>query len=322
MAAQTVNVTVYEADEEDRERLREPRGKVVEGEELVEELENRDYSKIIAVGDRVSHDIEKSDIQADITIVDGKTQRENFTEGANEIEAERTFEAENPPGKITEEAWKAVRKASALKCKAEVVIDGEEDLLGLPAVLFAPENSVVVYGLWDQGAVLMEVCEENREFSREILGLERSEHMIVGGSWDFFHSGHRYMLLAAIERSDRIDVGVSSNEMLREKLGGEPENSFRERKKNVEAFLERHGVEEFRTIELNGIYGNAVEEGESLLVTPETEKNGRKINSKRRELGREELELYWLEKLEAEDGEIISSTRIRNREINENGLTR
>lgn len=322
MAAQTVNVVVYETDDEDRKRLREPRGKVLDGEKLVEELEKRDYNKIVAVGDRVSHDIENSELQADISIVDGKTQRETFTADKADIDAERTLKAENPSGKITEDAWKAVRKASALKCKTEVIIDGEEDLLGLPAVLFAPENSVVVYGLWNQGAVLMDASEENKEFSRDILGFEKSQHMIVGGSWDFFHSGHRYMLLAAVERSDRIDVGVSSDEMLREKLDKDPEDSFSERKQNVKAFLDKHGVDEFRIIELNGIYGNAVEEGESLLVTPETEENGRKINSKRKELGRDELELYWLEKLEAEDGEIISSTRMRKGEIDEDGLIR
>lgn len=314
-------MAVYEASEEDREKLREPRGKVVEGEELIEELEKNDYRRIIAVGDRVSHDIEKSDLEADITVVDGRTQRESLEdEKTEDITAERTFDAENPAGEITGEALKAVRKASALRCKTKVVVDGEEDLLGLPALLFAPEGSVVVYGLWEEGAVLMEPSEENREFCTDTLDLDRSDHLIIGGSWDLFHSGHRYMLLSAIERGRKIDVGVSSDEMLREKLGEEPEHGFKQRKSNVENFLEAHGVEDFRTIELNGIYGNAVEEGESLIVTPETEENGRKINAKRRELEREELALHVLEKLEGIDGEIISSTRIRKEEIDENGL--
>lgn len=314
-------MTVYEVSKNDREKLREPRGDVFPEKEFIEELESRDYSKIIAVGDRVSHDIVNSGLEADIYVTDGKTEQEKFGKEFN-IAAERTFEAENPPGEITEEAWKATRMASALKCKTHIEIEGEEDLMSLPAVLFAPEDALVVYGLWDRGAVLMEASAENKNFVRDILGLERSEHLIVGGSWDHFHSGHRYILLTAYEKGKKIDIGISSDEMLREKLGEKPENSFEERKNNVVRFLKDLGHEKFDTIELNGIYGNAVEQGEKLLVTPETEANGRKINLKREELGHEKLELEIVEKLEALDGKIISSTRIRNGKIDENGLAR
>lgn len=314
-------MTVFRIKEKDREELREPRGDVFKEKEVIEELKDRDYSKIIAVGDRVSHDIVNSNLEADIYITDGKTEQEEF---GNEfdIAVERTFEAKNPAGEITEDAWQTVRKASALECKTHVEINGEEDLLGLPAVLFAPEDAVVVYGLWNRGAVLMEASKENKSFVRDILDLERSDHLIVGGSWDHLHSGHRYILLTAYEKGKKIDVGISSDEMLREKLGEKPQHSFEERKNNVESFLKSLSHEEFNTIELNGIYGNAVEEGETLLVTPETKENGRKVNLKRKELGHEGLELETVEKLEALDGNIISSTRIRNGEINENGLRR
>ncbi|MFB6115161.1 MAG: pantetheine-phosphate adenylyltransferase [Candidatus Nanohalobium sp.] len=312
-------MSVYSASEEDREKLREPRGDLVQEEELIEELESRDYERVIAVGDRVSRDIARSKVNADLYITDGRVEREE-TEKGLEIDAQREFNAENPAGEITKEAWKATRKASALRCITHLHVDGEEDLLALTATIFAPENSVIVYGLWDRGAVLMEPDKENREFCRELVDLDSAEHLIVGGSWDHFHSGHRYILEAAAERGKKIDVGISSDEMLREKLGHKPTHSFEQRKGNVEDFLESLGVEDFRTIELNGIYGNAVEEGDVLIVTPETEKNGRKINAKREELGKDKLELEVIKKLEAFDGEVISSTRIRNNEIDENGL--
>ena len=310
---------VYTISEEDRKKLREPRGDLSQGKELLEELESRNYERIIAVGDRVSRDIADSEIDADLYITDGNIKREE-TEQNLEIEAKRRFEVENPAGEITEEAWKAVRKASALRCTTHIDVEGEEDLLAIPATVFAPEGSVIVYGLWDRGAVLMEPDKENRNFCKQLADLDKAKHLIVGGSWDHFHSGHRYILEAAAERAEKIDVGISSDEMLREKLGQEPEHSFQQRKENVENFQESLGVEDFRTIELNGIYGNAVEEGDVLIVTPETEENGRKINAKREELGREKLELELIKKLEASDGEIISSTRIRKGEIDENGL--
>jgi cytidyltransferase-like protein len=314
-------LTFYRPTEKDREKLKEPRGDVFEEKEFIEELKERDYSKIIAVGDRVSHDIVNSGLEPDLYVTDGKTEQEKFGKEID-LAADRTFEAENPAGKITEEAWKAMRKGSALKCKTHVEIEGEEDLMGLPAVLFAPEDAVVVYGLWDRGAVLMEPSKENKDFVRDLLGLEKSDHLIVGGSWDHFHSGHRYIILTAYEKGEKIDIGISSDEMLREKLGEKPENSFEERKNNVKSFLKGLGHKNFNSIELNGIYGNAVEEGETLLVTPETKKNGRKINLKREELGREKLELETVEKLKTLDGSIISSTEIRKGEIDENGLGR
>jgi pantetheine-phosphate adenylyltransferase len=312
-------MVLYRLSEEDKKELRKPRGGLFQGEELLEELESRNYKRIIAVGDRVSRDIANSEIDADLYITDGNIEREE-TEQNLEIEAKRRFEAENPAGEITEEAWKTVRKASALRCTTHIDVEGEEDLLAIPATIFAPEGTVIVYGLWDRGAVLMEPDEENRSFCKQLADLNETENLIVGGSWDHFHSGHRYILEAAVERSERIDVGISSDDMLREKLGHKPKHEFQERKENVENFLESLGVEDFRTLELNGIYGNAVEEGDVLIVTPETEKNGRKINAKREKLGREKLELELIKKLEASDGEVISSTRIRKGEIDENGL--
>ncbi|MFB6143821.1 MAG: pantetheine-phosphate adenylyltransferase [Candidatus Nanohaloarchaea archaeon] len=311
-------MAVYRPDREDRKKLKEPKGEVHNGKKFLDALREEGYSKIIAVGDHVSQHITESEIEADIYITDGKNQREKLD---TEItpEADREFTAENPAGEISREAWKAVRKASALSCTTHVKIQGEEDLLALPATIFAPENSVIIYGQRNRGAVLMEP-EDNREFCQELVDLDTSEHLIVGGSWDRFHSGHRYILEAAAERGEKIDIGISSDEMLKEKIGSEPHHSFKEREENVTEFLKGLGIDEFDTIELNGIYGNAVEEGETLIVTPETLENGRKINAKREELGREKLELEVIEKLKACDGKIISSTRIRNNEIDENGL--
>ena len=312
-------MTFYKTRDKDRERLKKPRGDVFSGKEFIEALEERNYSKIIAVGDKVSYDIAESDLEADIYVTDGRTQREKFRQNF-EINVERTFEAQNPAGEITEEAWKVMRKASALNCKTHVIIDGEEDLMGLPGLFFAPKDAVIVYGLRDEGAVLMKPSKENKDFVEDILGLERSVRLVLGGSWDLFHSGHRYILLKAFEMAEKIDVGISSDEMLREKLGEKPQDGFEKRKRNVESFLNSLGLEEISTVELNGIYGTAVEKGEKLLVTPETEENGRKINRKRKSLDREKLEIETVRKLEAYDGKPISSTRIRKGEIDENGL--
>jgi len=49
-----------------------------------------------------------------------------------------------------------------------VHIKGEEDLLTLPAVLFAPLDSVVCYGQPGKGMVLVKVTEEKKRGALKI----------------------------------------------------------------------------------------------------------------------------------------------------------
>jgi uncharacterized protein (UPF0218 family) len=49
------------------------------------------------------------------------------------------------------------------------MVDGEEDLLALVAVLSAPEDALVVYGQPHVGIVVVKVTEETREKMRHIV---------------------------------------------------------------------------------------------------------------------------------------------------------
>lgn len=317
-------MSFYTPTEDDRQKLKQPKGEVFREEELIEELQERDYDSLIAVGDRVSQDIADSSLEADLSILDGSIQREDVgSQHFEYIAAERTFKIDNPAGEITGEAWKAVRKASALECSTKIIVEGEEDLLALPAALFASESSVVVYGQPGEGAVLMETDREVKDFVLDLVEPEPSEHLIVGGSWDIFHSGHLYIILTALEKGEKIDIGITSDSMLERKLGARSGDSFDRRRSNIEEFLRSRGrFDDVRLIEISDFYGNAVEEGDKLLVNPENTGNAEKINERRAETGRERIEVEVLEKLEAVDGEPISCTRIRDGEIDQNGLTR
>jgi hypothetical protein len=63
----------------------------------------------------------------------------------------------NPAGEITDEAMSSIKRALARRRRRKVMIavDGEEDLLALPAIVQAPEGSVVIYGLPDRGMMLV-----------------------------------------------------------------------------------------------------------------------------------------------------------------------
>ena len=62
-----------------------------------------------------------------------------------------------------------MREALESDQNVHIVVDGEEDLLTLIAVLYAPEKSLVVYGQPYVGIVVVEVTSEKQAEAKEIL---------------------------------------------------------------------------------------------------------------------------------------------------------
>jgi uncharacterized protein (UPF0218 family) len=123
--------------------------------------------KIISVGDIVSRNMAEQGISLDVLIVDNKVMRKPIQ--PIKVDTDQTLHANNPPGTITDEAWTAIGRAMEQKGRTRVVIDGEEDLLTVVAVLSAPEDSLVVYGQPHVGIVVVKVTEETREKMRRIV---------------------------------------------------------------------------------------------------------------------------------------------------------
>jgi len=84
-----------------------------------------------------------------------------------------TVKVKNSPGTISDEAWTAVESAIKRSSKVKVVVEGEEDLLALVAILAAPENALVVYGQPHEGMVMVEVTSQKRnEISKLVDAME------------------------------------------------------------------------------------------------------------------------------------------------------
>jgi len=89
-------------------------------------------------------------------------------------------------------------------------------------------------------------------------------------------------------------------------------------KKTVEKFLKKSGFS-FELFKIDDPFGIALEKGNAILVSKETEKRAKEINKKRKEKGLKSLKIIKVKTILAEDGKPISSTRIRRGEIDENG---
>jgi len=156
-----------------RRKLKEPLGILIEGsfEETSREISRivrrKKPVKLIAVGDQVSKNMLEHGIPLDVSIIDQRIMRK-VTSLVN-FKAENVFRTRNPAGTITDESWKTVEKAINSPGKSKVIVDGEEDLLTLIAVLSAPNGSIVIYGQPKRGVVIIEVNEEIKQRFKEII---------------------------------------------------------------------------------------------------------------------------------------------------------
>jgi pantetheine-phosphate adenylyltransferase len=145
----------------------------------------------------------------------------------------------------------------------------------------------------------------------------------LGGTFDPIHDGHRDLFTRAFELGD-VTVGLTTDELASRTRDHERHvRSFEERKHDLrgelEAFAKRHD-RSFEIRRLESPTGVATEAPyDALVVSPETKAGGERINEIRRESGLDPLLIEVVPHRRAEDGEIISSTRIVRGEIDEHG---
>ncbi len=156
-----------------RGELARPRGTLVKGKEdevskrVSDFVRKRGLCKVITVGDVVTRSMVSAGVKPDLSIIDGKTLR-GPKEKIN-YAVDKTYRLVNPAGLIAADAWKAIGKALKDNRKIMIVVEGEEDLLGIPVVLLAPTGSLMLYGQPNEGIVIVEVNNEVRKITRDML---------------------------------------------------------------------------------------------------------------------------------------------------------
>ncbi len=170
----------YALTPELRRELKRPLGTLIKGsfdatmKQLKQIVEKERPSNVISVGDTVSRNLVANHVFPRLMIIDNKCMRRELRD-RDQLPSEKILFVKNPQGTITTEAIKAIQEALDGETKVKIVIDGEEDLLTLVAILHAPHNSFVVYGQPYEGIVLVRVNPEKKTEISRIL-----EKMSVG----------------------------------------------------------------------------------------------------------------------------------------------
>ncbi|MBT8243447.1 MAG: pantetheine-phosphate adenylyltransferase [Nitrosopumilus sp.] len=143
----------------------------------------------------------------------------------------------------------------------------------------------------------------------------------TGGTFDIIHRGHLTLLSNAFDIADKVIIGITSDELATKK-GKIPINNYTQRVENLTSEISKQFPKAiFEISKLENDFGPAVLEKEvqALVVSDETSNQGQNLNDLRAKKSLPPVQIVVVPMFLAKDGTRISSTRIKNSEIDIDG---
>ncbi len=143
----------------------------------------------------------------------------------------------------------------------------------------------------------------------------------VGGTFHPLHEGHKTLIRTACTTagpSGVVYIGITSGKQFRKK---KKVSLFYLRKKKIQQFLAKEHIQTtICFIRLTDRYGPATtDDFDAIVVSPETRPTAEEINHIRLNNNKKPLQIIEIPFVLAEDLKPISSTRIRQKEIDQYG---
>lgn len=160
----------YILPESMRDEMRSALGRVMEIDDAVELTRSADG--FLCVGDVCASEMISAGLLPHVSVYDRKTMRNSAgKEMVETIESAYNIccSIKNPPSTITDEAVLAMKLAIGAPKPSRVLVDGEEDLLALIAVIECPDGWVVFYGMPREGIAAVEVNAATRSKAKALL---------------------------------------------------------------------------------------------------------------------------------------------------------
>ena len=151
--------------------------------------------------------------------------------------------------------------------------------------------------------------------------MKKYTKVCLGGTFDRIHIGHERLLKIAFEVGEEVIIGLTSDTKAKRGRVNEKLSSFKNRYTNLETFLTKKFDNNFSIVKLDDDWGPGAldEDLDAIIVSEETEKVASELNKKRALKGLNPLDIVTVSLILDKKGEKISSTRIRNSEIDREG---
>ena len=156
-----------------REELKIPLGNLIlendaTKENIKKHLTNNPY--VITVGDRTTEKMIGFGLIPSLQIIDGQEKRSKRNIPSDDSPS-TVLKCQNPAAEITDQSIATIKKAFTLSPPVRIIVMGEEDLLVIPVCIYAPENSIVMYGQPNEGLVLVKITPEIRNKTQKLIEL-------------------------------------------------------------------------------------------------------------------------------------------------------
>jgi len=185
-----------------RSELRKPIGTIISDKKTLREITRERGVQIVSVGDKTTAAFLALGIKPDLSIIDRMVERRPYHWDKTLFRALREHARldyiKSGPGSISNQAMRVIQRWSAslqgytLPCRQAglqtagknhvLIVDGEEDLLVLPVLLYAPPGTTIYYGQpkegpprlarqsrREAGIVRVVVTKETKQLARRLL---------------------------------------------------------------------------------------------------------------------------------------------------------
>ncbi len=140
----------------------------------------------------------------------------------------------------------------------------------------------------------------------------------MGGTFDHLHDGHKSLLRTALKLSHYIEIGLTSQNLLKNKKAASKLEDYNTRETNLKNFicsltdLNRVNIVEIKNWDDMAKYSQDPDY-EGLILSQETYSNAVKLNELREEKGLNPLVLIVIPLIKDKSNQKISSTAIREK---------
>lgn len=138
----------------------------------------------------------------------------------------------------------------------------------------------------------------------------------MGGTFDHLHEGHKYLIKIALSFSNKVVIGLTTKDLLKNKKHAHKIEDYKTRKQNLREFIKTiTEINRVEIIPLNDPYGPPIHESdyEGIIVSQETYNTALQINEIRENKGFNPLIIIVIPIIRDRNKEKVSSTSIREK---------